>query len=116
MKVGYGEASSSSLVSRRRGKKPMLEEIKEEQEIDIEKSMPEEIKEEPKTNNAKSTPEYIIIPEMNFELKWMLWSSDDPKEWTIDSPVFRAPTPAPEYDGHWGEDRCCFNLCPLRWR
>ncbi|KAH9802920.1 cyclin-D2-2 [Citrus sinensis] len=116
LKVGAGEASSSSSISRRPGKEPMLEKIKEEPEIDNEKSMLEEIKEEPKSNIAKLTLEDTIIPETNFELKWMLWSSDDPKEWTIDSPVFRAPTPAPEYNGHWGEDRCCFNLCPLQWR
>ncbi|GAY52536.1 hypothetical protein CUMW_142590 [Citrus unshiu] len=80
-----GETSSSG--SHRSGKEPIQEQNQDEAEGDIDQ-------------------------EMNFELKWMMWSSDDPEDLTINSPDFRTLPPAPD-DPNDGtvEARNYFDLC-----
>lgn len=80
-----GETSSSG--SHRSGKEPIQEQNQGEVEGDIDQ-------------------------EMNFELKWMMWSSDDPEDLTINSPDFRTLPPAPD-DPNDGtvEARNYFDLC-----
>lgn len=53
--------------------------------------------------DEEDDPQGKIDPDMNFELKWMMLSSEDPEEWTINFPDIR--TLAPDLDDPSDDNR-----------